>query len=201
MAAKKPKKPNWKKIATEYITGDIGQKKLAEKYGVPLRTLQDRCKAEQWVAQKKAHRGATVAKACAVISDQQAGQMAALVTQAASALLAQAMTAIGQLDKPVTAHKVTVENGDEKSTEEWEELSDKPGAVNVAGVRHLATALKDIAGVLGLETELDRMEKEARIAALRARVPEKDDEDGNRHGVVLLPTVEPLKPPEEDSDG
>ena len=29
-----------------------------------------------------------------------------------------------------------------------------------------------------LETELDRQEKEARIAALRARVPEKDDEGG-----------------------
>lgn len=169
MAAKKPKKPNWDKIATEYITGDIGQRDLAKKHGVPLRTIQDRCKAENWVARKKEHRGATVAKACEIISGQQAGQMAELVTKAAAELLAKAMTAIGQLDKPVTAHKHTVENGDEKSTEEWEEISDKPGAVNVAGVRHLATALKDIAGVLGLETELDRQEKEARIAALRAK--------------------------------
>lgn len=199
--AKKPKKPNWEKIATEYITGDIGQVKLAEKHGVPLRTLQDRCKAEGWVAQKKAHRGATVAKACEIISEQQAGQMAELVTRAASELLAKAMTAIGQLDKPITSHKHTIEIGEEKSTEEWEEISDKPGAVNVAGVRHLATALKDIAGVLGLETELDRQEKEARIAALRARVPAGDDEGGVRHGVVLLPQVEPPTPPEEDSDG
>lgn len=195
------KKPNWKKISTEYITGDIGQRDLAKKHGVPLRTLQDRCKAENWVARKKEHRGATVAKACELIAQEQAGQMEELVTKAAAELLAKAMTAIGQLDKPVTAHKHTVEIGDEKSTEEWEEISDKPGAVNVAGVRHLATALKDIAGVLGLETELNRQEKEARIAALRARVPERDNEDGNRHGVVVLPTVQPPQPPEEDDDG
>mgnify|MGYP002512652734 CR=1 FL=1 len=52
--------------------------------------------------------------------------------------------------------------------------ADAIGAVNVAGVRHLATALKDIAGVLGLETELDRQEKEARIAALRAKAAAQD---------------------------
>ena len=163
------KKPNWKKISTEYITGDIGQRDLAKKHGVPLRTLQDRCKAENWVARKKEHRGATVAKACELIAQEQAGQYAALVTQAATKLLEKAMIGIEQVDRPVTAHKHTVEKGDEKSTEEWEEISDKPGAVNVVAVRHLATALKDIAGVLGLETELDRQEKEARIAALRAK--------------------------------
>lgn len=186
------KKPNWKKIATEYITGDIGQRDLAKKYGVPLRTLQDRCRAENWVARKREHRGATVAKACELIAQEQAGQYAALVAQAATKLLEKAMIGIEQVDRPVTAHKHTVENGDEKSTEEWEEISDKPGAVNVVAVRHLATALKDIAGVLGLETELDRQEKEARIAALRAKAAaqEVDSQDDGEIRLIMVNNAE-----------
>lgn len=187
MAAKKPKKPNWEKIATEYITGDIGQRDLAKKHGVPIRTLQDRCKAENWVARKKEHRGATVAKACELIAQEQAGQYAALVTQAATKLLEKAMIGIEQVDRPVTAHKEVLEEGDLKTTTEWETLSHEPGAVNVVAVRHLATALKDIAGVLGLETELDRQEKEARIAALRAKAAaqEGDSQDDGEIRLIM----------------
>lgn len=201
MGVRKPKKPNWTRIQTEYVTGRVSQRDLAKKHGVPLRTLQDRCRAENWVALRDEHRGKTVAKACDLIAQTQARNTAELVTSAAAKLLEKAMIGIEQVDRPVTAHKEVLEEGDLKTTTEWETLSQEPGAVNVAAVRHLATALKDIAGVLGLETELDRELKEARIAALRARVPEKDDEDGTRHGVVLLPTVQPPKPPEEDNDG
>ena len=186
------KKPNWKKISTEYITGDIGQRDLAKKHGVPLRTLQDRCKAENWVTRKKEHRGATVAKACELIAQEQAGQYAALVTQAATKLLEKAMIGIEQVDRPVTAHKEVLEEGDLKTTTEWETLSHEPGAVNVVAVRHLATALKDIAGVLGLETELDRQEKEARIAALRARAAaqEGDSQDDGEIRLVMVNNAE-----------
>ena len=192
MAAKKPKKPNWDKIATEYITGDIGQRDLAKKHGVPLRTIQDRCKAENWVARKKEHRGATVAKACELIAQKQAGQYAALVTQAATKLLEKAMIGIEQVDRPVTAHKEVLEEGDLKTTTEWETLSHEPGAVNVVAVRHLATALKDIAGVLGLETELDRQEKEARIAALRAKAAaqEGDSQDDGEIRLIMVNNAE-----------
>lgn len=186
------KKPNWKKIATEYITGDIGLRKLSEKHGVPFRTIGDRSKAEGWVAQRKAHRDSTVTKACQKIAEKQSDQMADLMTQAATALLRKAMAAIGQLDRPVTSHKEVLEEGDLKTTTEWETLSVEPGAVNVVGVRHLATALKDIAGVLGLETELDRQEKEARIAALRAKAAaqEGDSQDDGEIRLVMVNNAE-----------
>ena len=180
------KKPNWNRIRTEYITGDIGLRKLAEKHGVPFRTLADRSRGEKWVEQKKAHRNKTVTMACEKIAEKQSDQMADLMTQAAGELLAKAMTAIGQLDKPITVHKHTLEVDGDKTTEEWEEMSSLPGAVNVAGVRHLATALKDIAGVLGLETELDRQEKEARIAKLRADAEAKKDDAGEDDGEIRL---------------
>ena len=180
------KAANWKKIKTEYITTDTSYRKLAEKYGIHYKVISERGKAEGWVEMRAQHRNKTITKALDIISDRQADQMAGLVTQAAEALLVQAMTAIGQLDRPVTTHKHTIEQDGEKTTTEWEELATAPGAVNVAAVRHLATALKDISQVLGLKTELDRKEQEARIAALRQKSMTGDGDD-DETGVVLLP--------------
>ena len=56
------KRVNWNKIRAEYIGGGISQRKLAEKHGVPWRTLQDRAKREGWKdAMEKARAKAVVA--------------------------------------------------------------------------------------------------------------------------------------------
>lgn len=49
-------KPNWNKIAHEYITSDIAMRKLAEKHSVPLRTMADRAKREKWTQQRNEYR-------------------------------------------------------------------------------------------------------------------------------------------------
>ena len=183
--AKKPKKPNWEKIATEYITGDIGQKKLAQKHGVPLRTLQDRCKAEQWVAQKKAHRGATVAKAVEKISDAQAEQMAVELTAAAGELLAMVRTGIKALNRPVRGHTETIEQDGITTRQEWTTLDEPDGQVDMRGAKAAANALRDVYAILGLKTELERQEQEARIAALRAKAA-ADEGDKDDDGTIRL---------------
>ena len=184
--AKKPKKPNWEKIATEYITGDIGQVKLAQKHGVPLRTLQDRCKTEGWVAQKKAHRGATVAKAVEKISDEQADQMAVELTAAAGELLAMVRKGIGNLDRPVRSNKVKIEGSDgSETTTEWLTQDAPNGIVDLKGAKAAANALRDVYVILGLKTELERQEQEARIAALRARAA-ADEGDKDDDGTIRL---------------
>ena len=181
--AKKPKKPNWKKIATEYITGDIGQVKLAQKHGVPLRTLQDRCKAEGWVAQKKAHRGATVAKAVEKISEEQADQMAVELTAAAGELLAMVRTGIKSLNRPVRGHTETIEQDGITTRQEWTTLDEPDGQVDMRGAKAAANALRDVYAILGLKTELERQEQEARIAALRAKAAQAD---GNEPGEITV---------------
>ena len=184
--AKKPKKPNWEKIATEYITGEIGQRKLAEKYGVPLRTLQDRCRAEGWVAQKKAHRGATVAKAVEKISEEQADQMAVELTAAAGELLAMVRKGIGNLDKPVRSNKVKIEGEDgTETTTEWLTQDAPNGIVDLKGAKAAANALRDVYAILGLKTELERQEQEARIAALRAKAAQADGNEPEEIAVTF----------------
>lgn len=46
---------DWVAIKTEYVTGDISQRKLAEKYGVSLRAVANHAKAEEWAQQRKQH--------------------------------------------------------------------------------------------------------------------------------------------------
>lgn len=47
------KRVNWNAIRAEYIGGGISQRKIAAKYNVPWRTLQDRARREGWLKQKE----------------------------------------------------------------------------------------------------------------------------------------------------
>ena len=199
---KKPRKPNWARIQAEYVTGQVSQRDLAKKHGVPLRTLQDRCRAEKWVEKRAEHRGATVAKAVEKIGDMQAEQMALDMTAAAGELLAMVREGIRGLNRPVRSNKLRVEGDDgSETTTEWLTQDAPSGIIDLKGAKAAGAALRDVYAILGLKTELERQEQEARIAALRAKVPASNDDDDTRHGVVFLPQAEPLKPPEEDGDG
>lgn len=195
------KKPRWGRIRTEYITSSVSQRALAEKHGVPLRTLESRARSEEWTRLRREHRGKTMEKALEKISDEQADQMARELTAAAGELLAMVRQGIQSLNRPVRGHKETIEQEGLTTSTEWTTLDEPDGQVDMRGAKAAANALRDVYAVLGLKTELERQEQEARIAALRARVPARDDDDGTRHGVVLMPQAEPLTPPEEDEDG
>ena len=52
----KKKKPNWKRISTEYITGDIAMCPLAKKYNVPITTLKDHARRERWSERRREYR-------------------------------------------------------------------------------------------------------------------------------------------------
>ena len=63
---------DWNLIRTEYISGDISYRKLAEKYGLSRRTVEDKAKVENWYKQKQAVRGKSVAKTVELLSDVEA---------------------------------------------------------------------------------------------------------------------------------
>lgn len=58
------KRIDWNAIRAEYIGGDISQRKLAAKYGVSWRTLQDRAKREGWSEAKDDTRAKAVSITC-----------------------------------------------------------------------------------------------------------------------------------------
>lgn len=53
---KKTERRDWGEIKNAYITGKESLKELAEKYGIPLRTIKDRSSKERWVEERKKFR-------------------------------------------------------------------------------------------------------------------------------------------------
>lgn len=49
-------KTDWAEVKTAYITGKESLQKLAEKYGISLRTIKDRSRKEKWVEERKKFR-------------------------------------------------------------------------------------------------------------------------------------------------
>lgn len=49
------KSPNWNRIKTEYITGEVSLRKLSEKYRVPWSTLRSRAYREKWGKDRKSN--------------------------------------------------------------------------------------------------------------------------------------------------
>lgn len=186
MAARRAKKPNWAKIQTEYVTGQISQRDLAKKHGVSYGVLAQRCRDEGWVTMKKEHKSKTVAEACELIAQEQARDTATLITQSAEKLLDAANAAIGQLQTPVTAWKCEEETDNGKVTREYVTLDPgSTGAVDPKALRNIAGALRDIAQILSLRPQLDQQEQEARIAKLRADAEARKGDDGEGSEVLV----------------
>lgn len=49
-------KPNWKKIASEYIRSDIAMRPLAEKYGLSFTSVKDHARREGWTQMREEYR-------------------------------------------------------------------------------------------------------------------------------------------------
>jgi hypothetical protein len=139
---------DWKAIKTEYITGDISYRKLAEKYGAPFGTLRQKAKKEQWCEQRAQYRHNTDTKTIKKTSDKESSARAntvKLFDKACNLLLKRAIA--------------LAEN----------ELSSQE-------MRQLSATLKDLKELKGLKCDADMREQEARIKKLEAEV-QADNKD------------------------
>lgn len=153
----------WANMKTEYITTDTTYRRLAEKYGVSLsRTNQIGCE-DGWVELRRQYRSGAVERAVEKtmekVSEEKAKQ-AVRVSELADQLLLKLEQAIG-------------------------ELVTEDSSVDRQGLRQLTAALKELKGIKGEISDLERREREARIEALRRGMAPEQEEDGT--GVVLLP--------------
>lgn len=128
---------NWDRIRKDYIAGKGSYRELSAKYGVPLRTLADRAKAENWVQLREQARDKAVTKTVDAVADSKsiAGKK---IYDAAIALIDKTMDGIQAID-PEQAKALKSYSG----------------------------VLRDLQEVLDLRPDLDIREQEARIEKLR----------------------------------
>ena len=178
---------DWNAIRQEYITDESSSyRKLAEKYGVGMTALYNHAKSEDWVGQRKRLKDKTITKSLEKISDKRADKMSR-VMDITDKLLDKLERAVDELDIHLVTKAVKVKeieyNNDlrpDKPTKETitetEEILESRMIVDRAGLKAIASSLRDIKEIQMLKSELDKQEQEARIANLR-RQADKDDVD------------------------
>lgn len=165
---------DWNAMRTEYIQGGVSYRELAAKYGVPLRTLAERAKAEKWVELREQARNKTVTKTVDAVAKQNA-RVDDRINRLANRLIDKLEKAVDELDVKTVTMKTTMKTGAAKVTTEYRKLDrEKEGPVDKGGLQQLTSTLRDLKAILDVRSELDRKEQEARIANLR-RQAEKDD--------------------------
>lgn len=139
----------WQKIKAEYIAGGTSYRKLAEKYDVPLKTLERHAQSEKWVDLKRQAEAKAATKIVEIESDKQAERMRRLLTVSDKLL-----TAVEDAVEQFQAGELLLEKGALKS---------------------LSGAIKDIKDIQSIKSELDIEEQKARIAILRRQAESGED--------------------------
>lgn len=185
---------DWNAIRQEYITDESSSyRKLAEKYGVGMTALYNHAKSEDWVGQRKRLKDKTITKSLEKISDKRADKMSRIM-DITDKLLEKLERAVDELDihlaTKVTKVKEIEYNNDlrpDKPTKETitetEEILETRMIVDRAGLKAVASSLRDIKEIQMIKSELDEQEQEARIARLRK---EAETTDSDREIKVII---------------
>lgn len=177
---------DWKKIETDYMGGNLSYAKIAEKWGVSVRQVEEHGRKNHWTEKRREFRGKVAVRAEQKAIDKRASREAeklARLDEAAGLMLEGIVRALREDPEQLRRHK----------RKDGEIILDMLNGGNAAA---LAKALETLAGVIrdanGLPGKLDK----ERITDMRARRKlerqkaglDRKDEDGG--GVVLLPQVE-----------
>ena len=137
---------DWNQLRQEYIADEsVSYRKLAEKYGVSVDAIYKRSKAEDWRGQRKQLAEKTITKSIEKISKDRA------------AAVVKYDKMVGSMVKKMER---AIESVDPKDT---------------TAIRRLTASLCDLRELLGVKSDADSREQEARIANLRKQADKEDD--------------------------
>lgn len=190
---------DWNLIMTDYVTDPKSSlKKIAEKYGVRLATVEKKSSADSWFATKQEHQRRVREKASAKVGAKQANELAGLVQ--ASDYIEKAILKAFNDPEYFKKHLVNKDLSEEEATLE---------ILNTKAMKDMMRVIKDVEDVkrsildikrsdaaerLAIERERLELEKE-RIALERERNALRSQnigsDDDSNFGVVLIPEVIP----------
>lgn len=196
-------KPDWNAIKSEYITTSISYRKLAAKYNMPRRTIEDKAKKELWTADRDEYRGKTVAATVKRVSRKTSEDNAKklLKLQGAADSLAGVINEVFTDSEQFKRHIVTEGLG-MGETRVGERVMKK---VDTKAIKDLTGALKDLAYVMrdiyDLPTKQEQSAMDIAAERLRldqAKVQADSGDDGAGAGVVV---IAPVLDEEAEKDG
>lgn len=181
---------DWLAIRNDYISGGGSYRKLAEKYGVPLRTVAKHAKDEDWPKLKKENCNniATTLrqKTADAIVEQELSRITRLL-KISDDLIAKIEQAVSELDMAQVTNKkktkvIEYKNGKrpDKPTkeiiEELEEILAVRSIIDRKGLQQVATALKAMWDMTADEDPSNNEQTESHNALIDA-IRKRNDED------------------------
>ena len=161
---------DWESIKSEYVTTNISQKELAEKYGVSRSTLKYRCAVERWAQPRREHRDRIMEKTSQRLSDAAAERMVQLMGGTDRMLEA----TLQALDDPEQFYRYPVKekvDGEVIVREEILRKADTKAMKDVTLLLEKLTGLtRDLYGLPTREQELRRELAEERLALERQKL-------------------------------
>lgn len=182
-----PNEIDWKKIKAEYVNGNVSYRKLADKYSVSFSTFRRVAEREKWTDLRTQCRQKSDIKIVESVSNSQA-QRAKRIYNAADRLLAKIEKAIDELDLAIATNTTKIkeieynnEMRPDKPTKEviteTQTVESYQSIVDRAGLKAIASALKDLKDVQNIRTALDDAEQKARIAKLEHDAKDEEQTD------------------------
>lgn len=182
---------SWVEIEHEYVT-DISRKpcsleKLADKYSVSVKSVQQHCQDEEWVRKRLEYRKSIGQKALEKSSDKDAERIARLL-KIADIATDKAEQALGELEQYVVRDKKKVRTVEYKDNmaigkptkevvDETETVRTEKGPVDRMGLSQVTSALKNIKELYALPVEMDRNKYQAEYERKRAEVKDNAGEE------------------------
>ena len=162
---------DWKQIKAEYIAGGTSYRTLAKKY-------KDEGISFEAIKRRAKNEG-----------------WVALRSQAEHKATTDIVNKIGRSE---AKKAIKIEDCADKLLDRIAEVI--PSIDDTQGIKHIASALKDIKDIKGIKSADDMREQEARIKKLE-REAKMGEESTEGSGVVYMPSVDgELRPPEEADD-
>lgn len=182
---------SWVAIEHEYVT-DIRKKpcsleKLADKYSVSVKSVQQHCQDEEWVRKRIEYRKSIGQKALEKSSDKDADRIARLL-QIADMATDKVEQALSELEQYVVRDKRKVRTVEYKDNtaigkptkevvDEKENVRTEKGPVDRLGLSQVTSALKNIKELYALPVEMDSKKYQAEYERKRAEVKDNAGEE------------------------
>lgn len=204
---------NWDELKTEYVTGTISVRGLAQKYGLSRTTVAHNCKNGKWVEERRRYRDRVVTKTVDLCAQRDMSRLFRIMDGTKKAL----DVALGALDDdrqfytyrdevrekydvpvdPATGEAWDPDTSDGMGVIEYQRVLDvESKKLDTRSLKDLVTILKDLTAMTRELYDLPTaaQDEQRKIALARLEMDKKkadaeraDDEDET--GVILLPTV------------
>lgn len=196
---------NWDELKTEYVTGTISVRGLAQKYGLSRTTVAHNCKNGNWVEERRRYRDRVVTKTVDLCAQRDMSRLFKIMDGTKKAL----DVALGALDddKQFYTYRDEVREKydvpvDPTTGEAWDpDTSDGMGVVEYQRVLDVESkkldtrSLKDLVAILKDLTAMTRelydlptaaQDEQRRIALARLEMDKKKAEAGETSGNITI---------------